>query len=75
MAPFLVIIVTSFTPDSEYLEASSYIWFPSHFSLEGYQAVFLEDPYAVDGIPSLLRGFINSMWITLTDSLRKIRCL
>lgn len=65
MAPFLVIIVTSFTPDSEYLEASSYIWFPSHFSLEGYQAVFLEDPYAVDGIPSLLRGFINSMWITL----------
>lgn len=65
MAPFLVIIVTSFTPDSEYLEASSYIWFPSHFSLEGYQSVFLEDPYAVDGIPSLLRGFINSMWITL----------
>lgn len=65
MAPFLVIIVTSFTPDSEYLEASSYIWFPSHFSLEGYQAVLLEDPYAVNGIPSLLRGFLNSMWITL----------
>lgn len=65
MGPFLVIIVTSFTPDSEYLEASSYIWFPSHFSLEGYQSVFLEDPYAVDGIPSLLRGFFNSMWITL----------
>ena len=65
MAPFLVIIVTSFTPDSEYLEATSYIWFPSHLSLEGYQAVFLEDPYAVNGIPSLLRGFLNSMWITL----------
>ena len=65
MAPFLVIIVTSFTPDSDYLEANSYIWFPSHFSLEGYQVVFLEDPYAVNGIPSLLRGFINSLWITL----------
>lgn len=65
MAPFLVIIVTSLTPDSEYLEASSYIWFPSHISLEGYQSVFLEDPYAIDGIPSLLRGFLNSMWITL----------
>lgn len=65
MAPFLVIIITSFTPDSDYLEATNYIWFPSHFSLEGYQAVFLEDPYAIDGIPSLLRGFINSMWITL----------
>lgn len=65
MAPFLVIIVTSFTPDAEYLEATNYIWWPAHFSLEGYQMVFLDDPYAVDGIPSLLRGFINSMWITL----------
>lgn len=65
MAPFLVIVVTSFTPDAEYLEATSYIWWPAHFSLEGYQMVFLDDPYAVDGIPSLLRGFINSMWITL----------
>lgn len=61
MAPFLVIVVTSFTPDAEYLEATSYIWWPAHFSLEGYQMVFLDDPYAVDGIPSLLRGFINSM--------------
>lgn len=65
LLPFLVIIVTSFTPTQEYMDATSYIWWPKTISFEGYKRLFLDDPYAVGGIPSLLRGFINTMWITL----------
>lgn len=65
LMPFLTIIVTSFTPTQEYVDATSYVWWPSNFSLEGYKRLFLDDPYMVDGIPSLLRGFFNTMWLTL----------
>jgi len=65
LAPFLVIIVTSFTTNEEYGAAESYIWFPSNFSFEGYQRLFTDDPFMYNGIPSLLRGFFNTMWITL----------
>lgn len=64
-APFLIILVTSFTTNAEYGEATSYIWWPQDFSIEGWTALFMEDPYMVDGVPSLLRGFINTLWITL----------
>lgn len=65
LAPFLIIIVTSFTTGKEYLYAESYIWWPKDFSFEGYKKLFQEDPYMVGGIPSLLRGFLNTMWIAL----------
>lgn len=65
LAPFLIILVTSFTTNTEYSEATGYIWWPKEFSLEGYQRLFTDDPYMVDGIPSLFRGFLNTMWITL----------
>ena len=65
LAPFAIIIVTSLTSSTEYLSATSYIWWPDNISLEGYLRLFREDPFMVDGIPSILRGFINTMWITL----------
>ena len=65
MLPFLTIIFTSFTPTQEYIDATGYIWWPKNFSFEGYRRLFMDDPYAVDGIPSLLRGFFNTMWMTL----------
>lgn len=65
LAPFFIILVTSFTSNKEYAEATSYIWWPQDFSFEGYERLFLDDPFMVDGIPSLFRGFINTMWITL----------
>lgn len=65
LAPFLVILVTSFTTNAEYSEATSYIWFPKKFSLEGYRRLFTDDPFSVDGVPSLMVGIINTMWITL----------
>lgn len=65
LAPFFVIIVTSFTTNEEYGMASGYIWFPKNPSFEGYKKLFLDDPYMYNGVPSLLRGFFNTMWITL----------
>ena len=65
LMPFMTIIVTSFTSTQEYVDAKSYVWWPSNFSIEGYRLLFMDDPYIVDGIPSLLRGFFNTMWITL----------
>ena len=67
ITPFAVIIVTSFTPDIDYAEASSYVWWPKHFSLEGYRTLFLDDQFAAqtDGFPTIIRGFINMLWMTL----------
>ena len=36
LAPFAIIIVTSLTSSTEYLSATSYIWWPDIISLEGY---------------------------------------
>ncbi len=65
LAPFLVIIVTSLTTNAEYGAAEGYIWFPKEPSFEGYERLFTDDPFMYGGIPSLLRGFFNTMWITL----------
>lgn len=65
LMPFFVILVTSFTSNAEYAEATGYIWWPKNFSFEGYERLFSDDPYMIGGIPSLLRGFLNTMWITL----------
>lgn len=65
LAPFLIILVTSFTSNAEYADATGYIWWPKNPSIEGYLRLFSDDPYMIGGIPSLFRGFINTMWITL----------
>ena len=62
--PFLVIICTSFTSDYE-LGAYDFHLFPYEWSGEGYELIFTLDPNAVNGVPSLLIGFFNTMWQTL----------
>lgn len=64
--PFLVIIITSFVGTEEYSESRQFIWFPNNFSVESYSTVLLNDPYVEElGMPILLKGFINTLWITL----------
>ena len=65
LAPFFIILVTSFTSAAEYENAMSFIWWPKEFSFEGYQRLFTNKTFDVDGVPMLVRGFINTMWITL----------
>lgn len=61
--PFIIIIITSFTSDYEIAHSIGFVWTPE-FSLEGYEVLFTSDPYAIGGVPSILRGFINTLWIT-----------
>ncbi len=65
LLPFLIILETSFVPKSEFRDAEHYIWWPENPTLAGYVKLFTKDPYMVGGIPSLLRGIFNTMWITL----------
>ncbi len=64
MAPFLIVILTSFTSDYE-LGAYEFHLFPYEWTWEGYELIFTLDPNAVNGVPSLLIGFFNTMWQTL----------
>ena len=66
--PFMVIILTSFTSDAEIASTTGFVWFPSELSGEGYRMVFEFDPNKTNGVPSLLLGFINTMWQTLLPS-------
>lgn len=61
----MIILISSFTPRSEFETATSFIWWPKEFSLEGYQRLFTNKTFNIGGIPMLLRGFLNTMWITL----------
>lgn len=63
--PFLVIIITSFTTDYQLMTSVDFVWLPDPVSLEGYKIIFENDPNAINGIPSLFIGFINTLWQTL----------
>ena len=63
-APFMIILMTSLTSDYE-LGAYEYHFFPYEISFEGYEIIFTLDPNSVNGVPSLLIGFVNTMWQTL----------
>lgn len=64
-APFIIIVFTSFTSDTELTGRGGFKLFPQEWSWEGYELIFQDDPNAVNGVPSLLAGFFNTMWQTL----------
>ena len=61
--PFIIIIITSFASDYEISHSIGFVWAPK-FSAEGYEVLFKNDPYAVGGVPTILRGFLNTLWMT-----------
>lgn len=68
MAPFAVLVVTSFTPDIDYETARGYVWWPKNFTLDGYKMLFWDDAFMAergDGIPTILLGLLNMLWMTL----------
>ena len=68
-APFVIIVFTSFTSDYELTNRGGFALFPKEWSVEGYELVFKFDPNIINGIPSLLVGFFNTMWQTLIPTL------
>lgn len=69
--PFYVAIITSLTSKQELNSSLSFIWWPENgLTLEAYKYLFTEDPFIyVTGMPSLLLGFLNTMWMTLLTTL------
>ncbi len=65
--PFLVVVCTSLMSDYE-IGANDFHLFPYELSGEGYELIFSFDPNAVNGVPSLLIGFFNTMWQTLVPT-------
>ena len=65
--PFLVVVCTSLMSDYE-IGANDFHLFPDELSWEGYELIFSFDPNAVNGVPSLLIGFFNTMWQTLVPT-------
>lgn len=63
--PFYVIIVTSLTTFEELMSRLEFIWIPEQWSLEAYRTVLLDDRLAINGVSSLLRGFFNTLWMTV----------
>lgn len=65
--PFLIVIITSFTSRQALMDATGFVWFPQPTG-EGYKILFTNDPNAVNGIPSLLVGFFNTMWQSIVPT-------
>ena len=64
--PIATILLTSFVPSNELAVSTDFIWWPENFTLDAYKTIFVYDSY-IDavGMPGLLLGFINTMWLTL----------
>ena len=64
--PIITVLLTSFVPSTELATATDFIWWPENFTLDAYLTIFRFDSY-IDavGMPGLVLGFFNTMWLTL----------
>ena len=71
--PFLVIVITSLTPQTELEGSIKFIWFPEQISFDAYRIVLVDDIYAEllygDNISSVLHGFWNTLWQVVPTTL------
>ena len=66
--PFYVVLVTSITSWQEIAQSeleAGFIWWPKQIDFSSYEKIFEADYNAINGIPTLLRSFINTIWMTL----------
>lgn len=64
--PIITVLITSFVPAEELATSSEFIWGSKNANLEAYKVIFVNDSYIdIVGLPGLVMGFINTMWITL----------
>lgn len=66
--PFLITVITSFTSKQAMADATGFVWFPKP-TIEGYKVLFTVDPNKINGVPSLLVGFFNTMWQALIPTI------
>ena len=64
--PIATILLTSFIPSEELATSKGFIWWSSGMNLDAYKTIFQYDSYVdLVGMPGLVMGFINTMWLTL----------
>lgn len=64
--PIITVLITSFVPTEELATSTGFIWWSKNANLDAYISIFTNDSYLdIVGIPGLLLGFINTMWLTL----------
>ena len=70
MTPFYVILTTSFKSYEDVYSSLGFVWFPEEISVQAYIDVLVNDPFRdIVGMPSLLSGFINTLWSTLIPTI------
>lgn len=69
LVPFYVVIATSITEYTEIMSTMEFIWWPDKVSFSSYVSLLGRDRLAINGVPSLLRGFFNTMWIVVPPML------
>lgn len=64
--PIATILLTSFVPSEELATSKDFIWWSENFTLDAYTTIFAFDTYIdLVGMPGLILGFFNTMWLTL----------
>lgn len=64
--PIITVLLTSFVPTNELATSTEFIWWSENPTTEAYETIFLYDSYIDSvGVPGLLLGFFNTMWLTL----------
>lgn len=64
--PIITVLISSFVPTEELATSTEFIWWSKNANLEAYKAIFVNDSYIdIVGLPGLVLGFINTMWLTL----------
>lgn len=67
LAPLYIVLVTSLMSEREAMSPAFKLW-PEDFSLHGYEQVFSYKSGLGDGIPTVVRGFLNTMMIVIPVS-------
>ncbi len=68
--PIMTILLTSFVPSQELATSKDFVWWSDNFTLDAYKTIFTFDSYIdLTGMPGLVLGFINTMWLTLVPLL------
>lgn len=64
--PIITVLLTSFVPTEELATSTEFIWGSKNANIDAYISIFVNDSYQdTVGMPGLILGFINTMWITL----------
>ena len=64
LIPFLVVLITSITPEEEYILSMKFIWMPKHPTLVAYKGVFVENLFT-----PFWKAFLNTMWQVVPSTL------